>query len=236
MLKEGRDYTLSYAKNKAVTNGGAPAEIKITGKGSYKGTVKKTFSITQQNLKGLTVTAADQFVSKGKVKKPKVTITDLNGKTLKANTDFKVGTDYLVTGDDASGTVTVTVTGKGAYKGEVKAVCRYIQGSSTNIKKVKKGKKIPDQEYTGYEVFLNSTDLAGVLYMGSKSSPKTLLPGTDFVIVPETYKNNVKKGTAKLTVKGIGSYAGTKTVSFKIVRKKVECNKALINGSWQNVQ
>ena len=58
-----------------------------------------------------------------------------------------------------------------------------------------------------------------MLYTGSKSTPKYLIPGTDFEIV--SYSNNTKRGTAKVVLKGKGSYAGTKTLSFKIVQRKV---------------
>ena len=47
------------------------------------------------------------------------------------------------------------------------------------------------------------------------------------------YKNNIKKGTAKVTVKGIGAFAGTKTLNFKIIEKKGDYKGALIGDKWQ---
>lgn len=41
-----------------------------------------------------------------------------------------------------------------------------------------------------------------------------------------TYKNNKKTGKASIIIKGIGNYSGTKTVTFKIVPKKVTSLKA----------
>ena len=41
-------------------------------------------------------------------------------------------------------------------------------------------------------------------------------------VVPGTYVKNVKKGTAKVTVRGKGLYGGTKTVNFKIERRNIE--------------
>ena len=35
------------------------------------------------------------------------------------------------------------------------------------------------------------------------------------------YKNNVKAGTATVTLRGIGDYAGTKTVTFTIKKQSV---------------
>ena len=41
----------------------------------------------------------------------------------------------------------------------------------------------------------------------------TLVNGTDYTV---TYANNVKVGTATVTVKGKGNYTGTITLTFKI--------------------
>ena len=48
-------------------------------------------------------------------------------------------------------------------------------------------------------------------------SGKTVLDSSDFEIV--SYANNVNKGTATVTIKGVGNYGGTKTVTFKITQR-----------------
>jgi len=214
-LKEGKDYTVSYSKNKSIA--GTP-EIKIKGKGNYKGTVSRSFTITQQDISMLNITAADQFVRKAKLKKASVTIYDTDGNKLSSGKDFIVGANGTLAGDENTGTVTVGVTGTGNYTGQAPAVFRYLDVSA-NIGKAGT-KKIPDQSYTGNAVKLSYADLTNVLYTGSKSAPKYLTPGTDFEIV--SYSNNIKRGTAKVVLKGKGSYAGTKTLSFKIVQRKVD--------------
>ena len=213
-LKEGTDYTVSYSKNKSIT--GTP-EIKIKGKGNYKGTVSRTFTITRQDVSKLTITAADQFVKKTKLKKATVTIYDTDGNKLSSGKDFIVGANDTPAGDENTGTVTVDVTGSGNYTGKAAATFRYLDVSA-NIGKAGT-KKIADQSYTGNAVRLSYADLTNVLNTGSKSTPKYLIPGTDFEIV--SYSNNTKRGTAKVVLKGKGSYAGTKTLSFKIVQRKV---------------
>ena len=40
--------------------------------------------------------------------------------------------------------------------------------------------------------------------------------GKDFEIVEGSYRNNLKKGTASVTLRGLGEYGGTKTIKFKI--------------------
>jgi len=39
--------------------------------------------------------------------------------------------------------------------------------------------------------------------------------------VEGSYEDNVKKGTARVTIAGKGSYGGTKTVKFRIMSKKM---------------
>ncbi len=50
--------------------------------------------------------------------------------------------------------------------------------------------------------------------------PVSLELGTDYEIA--AYSDNLKKGTATVTFKGIGAYAGEKTVKFKINSAKIE--------------
>lgn len=50
-----------------------------------------------------------------------------------------------------------------------------------------------------------------------KDGKTKLVKGEDYTV---TYKNNKKIGTATVTIKGIGSYTGEKTLTFKIVPKK----------------
>ena len=44
-----------------------------------------------------------------------------------------------------------------------------------------------------------------------------LLTDSDFEIL--SYKNNIKKGTATVIIKGKGNFGGTKSIKFKIVAK-----------------
>ena len=67
--------------------------------------------------------------------------------------------------------------------------------------------KIPDQTYTGKAIKPSIT----ITYLGY-----ALRRGTDYTL---TYSNNTRVGTAKIKITGKGRYTGTKTVTFKIVRK-----------------
>ncbi|MCR5651981.1 MAG: hypothetical protein K6F86_12455, partial [Lachnospiraceae bacterium] len=184
-LKNGKDYTLKYKKNKSVTTG-ETAEVIIKGKGNYKGSVTRKFAVTKQNLNALkeNISVEDQFKPKSKLKKPVVTIVDTDGKELEADRDYTVGkpdADRNPANTEISGNAVVKITGKGAYEGEVEVTFSYNKESS---------------EVKGYV-------------------------------------NNIKKGTAKVIFKGQGSFAGKKTVSFKIKQKKVNFEGSLVGGEWK---
>ena len=66
---------------------------------------------------------------------------------------------------------------------------------------------VPNKIYTG-KAFKPSPTV--------KLGGKALVKDTDYTL---SYKNNVKVGTATVTVKGIGHYTGTKSVTFKIFGK-----------------
>lgn len=71
-----------------------------------------------------------------------------------------------------------------------------------------------DRDYTGEPIEITSEWAPCKDNDGNTVSVK-------FVPVPGTYKNNVKTGTASVTVIGYGDYAGVKTINFKIVPVKL---------------
>ena len=99
-LTAGKDYTIKYSNNNAVTPID-PAErdekklpkITITGKGNFKGTISGTYTITdgrmEQNNGKITMTVKD-MVYKGKKNtyKSTVTLKDCNGSKLAAGRDY----------------------------------------------------------------------------------------------------------------------------------------------------
>ena len=225
VLKEGTDYSVSAKKNKSVTS---DATLIIKGKGNYKGTVEFKFAVTPQNLAALSdnAIATDKVESNKGYRDPKVTVTDSDGKKL-AKKDFAIdASSYAVNGVRGAAsaktgdTITVDIVGSGNYEGRTTVSYRYISADK-NIGKAK-AFKIAPQEFNGHEVTLSMEVMTGVIYTGSKSAPKYLVPGVDFVV--ESYQKNTKAGTAKVTFRGIGEYGGTKTMSFKITAK---------NGNWK---
>ena len=63
-----------------------------------------------------------------------------------------------------------------------------------------------------------------------KVGGRTLKKGTDYTL---SYKNNVKAGTAKVIITGKGNYAGSKSVAFKINKKKSSGGVVCITATWE---
>ncbi|MBD5477606.1 MAG: type I pullulanase [Lachnospiraceae bacterium] len=220
-LEQGKDYTLSYKKNTAVGD----ASVSIKGKGNYKGTIKDIpFTIIPRDLSKLEDNAVAGDILEKNAKKYNTVIpviTDLNGKKLKNKTDFTVdkATAYtdeegnVITGVPAVGSVIkVTAEAKGNnYSGKVSATFRVV-ANDKNIAAAKV--KIEPQIYTGAEVKLNYNDITVEM---KENGEWVAIDKSNFEITG--YSNNTKKGTAKVTIHGIGEYGGTKTVSFKINAK-----------------
>lgn len=247
-LVAGKDYTVSYKNNKAIASENAvnnrgksiAPQIIIKGKGKYKGTVTLNFEITRKNISTLKISADDLFITRtvyvnGKYKKTKINITDTDGKKL-GSKDFAIEGTPEITGTGETGvTVKVNVKGTGSYYTGTNNVTFRLMDKSANIASAKLIRQINVQEYTGREVTLSRNDLQKLLYTGNKNAPSYLYykesGKNDFEVIG--YTNNIKKGTAKVTVKGVGKYAGTKTFTFKIRSKNAIYQGALIDGIFK---
>ena len=245
-LKEGKDYTITYANNKAVSEGKNLAEkklplITVKGKGNFKGSIKQTFTITNKSLADavnpITVTVNDVPANKNKgkfVNKP--VVTDADGVKLKEKTDYTLTYSLLMANgeetkldvkkdvvNEPGSTVRITITGAGNYQGEgsvLTADYRITEFDFTKVTVKVVPKTLP---YTTKPVTLTEEDLILTMKVGTgKQAVVEELP----LVTTENgktdgykiigYKNNVNKGTAQVTLQGCGKYGGTKTVKFYI--------------------
>lgn len=218
-MTEGTDYTVTYKNNKAL---GGNSSYTIKGKGNFKGTLTRNFTIVQKSLDDVQspvcVIVPDMVYSNkaGKcISKP--ILTDTDGKKLVAGKDYIVGSYTLEDGTALTAQsivgvnekVQVEITGIGAYTGTVKAVYKITLQDFSKAKV-----SILNKAYTGKEITLGKDDIS--VRIGNAG----LVYGTDYEIVKGSYVNNVKKGTAAVTIAGKGNYGGTKTVKFKITARK----------------
>lgn len=223
-LTEGKDYKVTYNNNKAVTvgktiNDNKKPSVNITGMGSYSGTVKNAaiFEIEQANLSsaGITMTVSDAVYSDqaGKFMSTPV-LKEADGTILVANKDYTVayyvGEDEKTNNDAvaADTTVTVKITAKDDtnYTGEISKTYRVV---SANISKA--NVVVKAQTYSGKAITLDAADFTKV-----KVGKDLLTYGEDYEIVPGSYANNVNKGSATVTIRGIGNYGGERKVTFRI--------------------
>lgn len=223
-LEEGTDYTLSYTNNTSVApKEGKVPTVTVKGKKNFTGSRPLTFTIKAKELDdtSISITAPDleENTKAGKYMSVPV-LTDSNGKKLKAGTDYEK--TYVYTDENGNvlektdkplkgSILTVTVTGKGNYTGSTSTSFRILaKGMSISKASAKVDTKV---YYTGEEIELTEKDLT--VKLGG-----TTLTENDFEIVG--YSNNIKKGTAKVTIRGKGKYGGTKQVSFKILSQNMQ--------------
>ena len=245
-LKEGKDYTVTYVNNKAVSEGKNLTEkklplITVKGKGNFKGSIKQTFTITNKSLADtvnpITVTVNDVPANKNKgkfVSKP--VVTDADGVKLKEKTDYTLTYSLLMANgeetkldvkkdvvNEPGSTVRITITGAGNYQGEgsvLTADYRITEFDFTKVTVKVVPKTLP---YTTKPVTLTEEDLILTMKVGTGKQAvveelKLITDGDDTKDGYKIigYKNNVNKGTAQVTLQGCGKYGGTKTVKFYI--------------------
>ena len=191
VLKNGTDYTVAYKNN---VNAGT-ASIVITGKGSYKGSVTKNFTINSKSVGSCTTKLSATAVTfTGNALKPAVKVT-VNGKEVSKD-------NYTVTYSDnvKAGTGLVKITGKNNLSGSA------VKKFTINKKSLKYCK-----------VELNKTTFN---YTGKAVKPAVRVKIGDKAVYSGNfsvaYKNNVSKGTAMIKITGKGSLQGTVYKTFKI--------------------
>ena len=93
----------------------------MKGKGSYSGSKSVTFQIVRASVANAIVATVSNRTYTGSAIKPAPTVT-LGGKTLKRGTDYTLS----YANNTKVGTATITVTGKGNYKGSKKVTFKIV--------------------------------------------------------------------------------------------------------------
>lgn len=156
------------------------------------------------------------YTGKANKYQSKPIISDCDGNALTLNKDYKIESYRDDQGNildkksnpENGTTITITISGKGNYDGttEISYKLHGMNFAAANI-------KLKAKPFTGHAVMIEESDIISANIKQNKITVPLVL-GKDFEIV--AYKNNVKKGTASVTFRGIGDYAGEKTVKFKI--------------------
>lgn len=214
-LSEGSDYTVTCANNTKI--GQATATVTLTG--NYTGKADLKFNIVQIPMSKVKVSAVAAKAYTGKAIKP--TLTVKNGSTT-----LKSGTDYTATykNNTNPGKATITITGKGNYKG-TKTVNFNITPKKATVSKLTSTKKATlkvtwkkDTKATGYQVVIakNKKFTSGkksAIIAKNKTTSKTftkLTKGKKYYAKVRAYK----------TISGKKVYGAYSAVKSKTVKKK----------------
>ena len=180
------------------------ATLIIQGAGSnYTGTIYKNYAIKADlGQYGVIAGIADQVYS-GYQLTPSITLT-CGGSLLNEGSDYTV--TYANNTNVGRATVMAHATGNSFYVGTAT--------SGFNISNAAGGMQI-----TGYASAYTYTGYAITPDVVVTMNNRVLNRGTDYTV---SYANNINVGTATMTVNGIGSYSGSKTINFTIEAKNIE--------------
>ncbi len=197
VLVRDEDYTLAYYNN---VNAGT-AKVVVSGLNEYCGSITREFTINKAKISSSAFRyriSSKSIPYTGAAICPDISLL-LNGKVLKQGTEYSVAYYDNV---------------------EVGEATIIVEGSGKNIEgKGKISFSIVKADVEDLAVSLSATSYT---YNKKAKKPKvtvnnlshTLENGTDYYV---SYSNNVKVGTAKITITGKGSrYTGTVKLTFKI--------------------
>lgn len=201
-LKKNTDYTVAYSDN---VNAGT-GTITVTGKGTYGGSVKKTFTIKKLGIPASAVSGVNAQAYTGNAIKPVPTVK-VGGKTLKNGTDFTVS----YKNNTELGTATLTVSGKGNYSGGVSKNFTINVRSISDVTII-----VTDAVFTGTQITPDVTVSYGN-HQFSGNSDYTL-----------SYKDNTNVGTASVTVTGKNHLSGSQTVTFPISKADISSTSVTV--------
>ena len=135
-------------------------------------------------------------------------------------TYLRVSVSALETGN-YTGTISQTYKVIAPAYSLAKATVRFnVKDSEGNVSV----KKTLTKQYTGSPVTVSEDELYITI---RKNRSEYVLQPEEYEII--SYASNIKKGTAKMTIRGTGDFGGTKTVSFKIAAQKMTLRDILFS-------
>ncbi|MBQ0028559.1 MAG: InlB B-repeat-containing protein [Lachnospiraceae bacterium] len=230
-LTEGKDYTVKYTSNVAVTTEKTKKKptVEIKGIGNFSGTNKSlTFKILTRSFNQeegdthISMIALDREVSrKENGWRSPVNVVDENGKKLVYKRDYKdvaysledgtvpQVTDFL----DVGTRVYVTAELMGCYEGTISTNYTIVAKDIAQLS-VTVNNGVPFA-YTTKPVTIENSTLTFKKKRALVREPVT------YRIDETSYKNNIYKGTASVVIYGTGEYGGYKTVTYRIGTRKI---------------
>ena len=212
----------SNATNKTITWTSSNTNVATVSNGKVTGVKAGTATITAKSNNGKIATATITVKSTTTTPTQTTPTTTNTTSTITVpvcnNLEYNGKEQLLIVNSDKYTLTNNNATNAGSYIVSVKLKSNYKWGDSTTTDKkitcVIKQKDISssivdgitNQAYTGKEI-------KPIPKIKIKMDKEIVLDNKDYNI---TYKDNIKPGTAKITINGIGNYKGSKTVSFII--------------------
>ena len=233
-MTEGKDYTVEYSNNKKA----GKAKITFTGHGIYTGKTTRTFTIDKIDSSKIDAYLdKDTYAYSASGVKPGVTVK-LGDITLKEKVDYSLSYHNnkkpgRKTDDKAPD---VTVTMKGSLKGTKKVLKFNIVGVNISECTIDVQDKVAGNSYVSPFQTPTVYDVYGLKLKAGVDYEKTFTYtyGNDVDIrrndkkIPVASGTEVKQGDQvyagtmiNVTVKGMGNYSGSDTVTYRIVKKRV---------------
>ena len=218
VLREDRDYTLSYSDN---IDAGT-AKVKITGQGDYQGTIVLSYLIRKAKLTEA-VLENSTLTYTGKVQSAEI-YGVYAGDLEVPEEEYYIENE---TGKEAGEySLTVTAAENSNFTGSLSAPFRIVP---KNI-----------------ETFSASLSPTAFVYDGTAKEPEVTVindDGTKLVLNKDctvSYEDNIDTGEAKAVILGQGSYSGTITLSFVIEKASItsaelSSDSLIYTGSVQTV-
>ncbi|WP_026508026.1 hypothetical protein [Butyrivibrio sp. MC2013] len=202
VLKKGTHYTANL--NKVYYVGGAHDPIIITGKGNFAGTKEvdievaatyKKFTASLASGIDFTYNAEEHYLTEDQL-----IVRDAGSKEV-----LHVGTDYKLSYSNAvnAGTVKVTITGSGLYKGKVTKSYKIKPAKDAQFTVTNKA-KLEDVGFT-YSKAGVTPPVYVTADIDSNHRGVSLVAGRDYKV---TYSQNKKVGYGKATITFMGNFKG----------------------------
>ena len=199
MVISSDNYDVSYTDNVTVGN----AEVKLTGKGNYEGTVSGQFKIAEADIQNCDIGAIKpcEYHPEGVKPEPVITLGDY---TLVEGQDYSLAYEN---NRNIGTNAKIIITGQGNFNGQKEYSFEIV---SAAISRCKISLEKESYIYTDGEI---EPKITAVM-----DGEKQLSEGTDYQV---SYENNQNAGTGYVVVSGIGNYTNTTKKSFIINPKGI---------------
>lgn len=202
-----KNYKLIYKNN---VQAGNTAEVTVVGRNQYYGKQTVSFSIAPKDFSRVKVTGLSKLMFQK-------TIADLNPLVKDGSTILIKDRDYTLSANEITSggflskkTMTVELTFTPTTQNP-----NYAAGTNKVMKVILVKRNLTNRLVTKVTLNADSVPLGTNPAVTVTCYGERLVEGRDYTV---TYKNNQKAGKAKVMVKGMGDYTGSRTLKYQVTK------------------